>query len=412
MIYYLLACRGWFCATRMGTMPLLDIRCRDFAKVLVVIPFLALVLATSAGAESATGQHGVNPEAGTQPAQTAPAAGGLPQTKPTAAKPADATQPAAKPAEANQATAKPAEVKTPEPKPAATAANKPADPKAAESQIPALPVAKPGTPKAADLPAMPTAKPGEPKAAATPSLPEPKPGTNAAQSKPTTAAPGAEIAVPKPDGTASEPAQKEAVAAPEPVKPAGKPIIVNVDKTTQEMTVFVDGIEEHRWPVSTGTYGYTTPSGSYTASSMNEIWYSKQWDNAPMPHSVFFTKKGHAIHGSKEVKKLGTPASHGCVRLSPQNAKTLFALVKANGLENTQVVIGGETPGGEAVVASQPRYPEYGEYQPWAGQGYYPPPYGWGRRKRRGYAVAPPPGYYRPPPRRRWFQGPGAYPRY
>ena len=135
------------------------------------------------------------------------------------------------------------------------------------------------------------------------------------------------------------------------------------------MTVFVDGIEEHRWPVSTGTYGYTTPSGSYTASSMNEIWYSKQWDNAPMPHAVFFTKKGHAIHGSKEVK-LGTPASHGCVRLSPQNAKTLFTLVKANGLENTQVVIGGETPGGEAVVASQPRYPEYGEYQPWAGQGY------------------------------------------
>jgi len=173
----------------------------------------------------------------------------------------------------------------------------------------------------------------------------------------------------------------------------------------------LDGVEEHRWPVSTGAYGYTTPSGSYTATSMNEIWYSKQWDNAPMPHSIFFTKKGHAIHGSKEVKKLGKPASHGCVRLSPKNAKTLFTLVKANGLENTQVVLAGETPGGEAVVASQPRYPR--EADAWPGPGYYypPPPYGWGR-KRRGYAVAPPPGWFRAPPRRRWFQGPGYYPGY
>ena len=64
---------------------------------------------------------------------------------------------------------------------------------------------------------------------------------------------------------------------------------------------------------------------------MNEIWYSKQWDNAPMPHAVFFTKEGHAIHGTNEVRRLGKPASHGCVRLSPQNATTLYALVEENG---------------------------------------------------------------------------------
>jgi hypothetical protein len=96
---------------------------------------------------------------------------------------------------------------------------------------------------------------------------------------------------------------------------------------------------------------YSTPSGTYTASSMNEIWYSKQWDNAPMPHAVFFTKEGHAIHGTNEVRRLGRPASHGCVRLSPQNAATLYAIVGENGLENTQVVLVGLTPGGEAKVA-------------------------------------------------------------
>ena len=118
--------------------------------------------------------------------------------------------------------------------------------------------------------------------------------------------------------------------------------------------MFVDGIEKYQWPVSTGVRGYSTPSGNFTASSMNKIWYSKQWDNAPMPHAIFFTKDGHAIHGSLETKKLGRAASHGCVRVSPKNAETLFHLVEQNGLENTKVVLTGVTPGGEAKVAAQP----------------------------------------------------------
>jgi hypothetical protein len=74
-----------------------------------------------------------------------------------------------------------------------------------------------------------------------------------------------------------------------------------------------------------------------------------------MPHAVFFTKKGHAIHGTNEVKNLGKPASHGCVRLSPDNAQTLFNLVKANGLEQTEVILTGMTPGGERAHVASPR---------------------------------------------------------
>ena len=128
-------------------------------------------------------------------------------------------------------------------------------------------------------------------------------------------------------------------------------VLINIDKTKQKMTVFLDGVEKYDWPVSTGRAGYSTPSGTYTATSMNEIWYSKQWDNAPMPHSIFFMKDGHAIHGSYEVKNLGRPVSHGCVRISPENAATLYALVKKNGLKNTEVVLTGVTPGGEYKVA-------------------------------------------------------------
>jgi lipoprotein-anchoring transpeptidase ErfK/SrfK len=207
---------------------------------------------------------------------------------------------------------------------------------------------------------------------------------------------------PKSDPAAAQPESKSNAAAPQPDSKtapaqAGSQILINVDKSRQEMTVFVDGIEKYTWPVSTGRRGYSTPSGTYTPTSMNEIWFSKQWDNSPMPHSIFFMKDGHAIHGSHEVKTLGKPVSHGCVRISPPNAAILYDLVKQNGIKNTQVVLAGTTLGGEAKVASQPADQGYAD-APWPGpgQGYYPPP----RRGFFGRWFQPddgPQGYYRPP---------------
>ena len=107
------------------------------------------------------------------------------------------------------------------------------------------------------------------------------------------------------------------------------------------MTVSRDGEALYTWPVSTGRIGHATPSGAFTAFRMEADHYSKEWDDAPMPHSIFFTKVGHAIHGTYETKKLGTPASHGCVRLSPAHAATLFAMVKQDGVINTRVVLTG-----------------------------------------------------------------------
>ena len=178
---------------------------------------------------------------------------------------------------------------------------------------------------------------------------------------------------------------------------SGSKVLITIDKSTQHMTVWVDGIEQYSWPVSTGRAGYSTPSGTFTATSMNEIWYSKQWDNAPMPHAVFFDKKGHAIHGTLEEKNLGKAASHGCVRISRANATTLFTLVKEKGLKNTEVVLTGETPGGEYKVADQPRgYQQYGDVPPWfaPGQGNYPQPR---RRGLFGRWFQPPPQAYYPP---------------
>lgn len=124
--------------------------------------------------------------------------------------------------------------------------------------------------------------------------------------------------------------------------PAIADIQITVDKTAQMLTVVRDGEVLHKWPVSTGRVGRFTPDGSYQAFRMEKDHYSREFDDAPMPHSIFFTKRGHAIHGSFDTKKLGRPASGGCVRLAPENAKILFELVKAEGVLKTKVTIAGD----------------------------------------------------------------------
>ena len=172
-------------------------------------------------------------------------------------------------------------------------------------------------------------------------------------------------------------------------------ILVIVDKSAQRMTVSRDGQTLYNWPVSTGRSGYPTPSGSYKAFRMEADHHSDEWGDAPMPHSIFFTKIGHAIHGTFDSKNLGKPASHGCVRLSTANAATLFALVEQEGVTKTKVVLtgseqvalarrGGDTPR-ERDNAYEQRLPRplnsNAEYRPqdYAQPRYPPPQYGYAR---------------------------------
>jgi hypothetical protein len=124
--------------------------------------------------------------------------------------------------------------------------------------------------------------------------------------------------------------------------PARADIQITVDKAAQVLTVARDGDVLHRWPVSTGRTGRFTPSGNFRAFRMEKDHFSREFDDAPMPHSIFFTQRGHAIHGSFETKKLGRPASGGCVRLAPENARTLFDLVQKEGVLKTTVRIEGD----------------------------------------------------------------------
>ena len=129
-------------------------------------------------------------------------------------------------------------------------------------------------------------------------------------------------------------------------------VSIIVDKNAQLMTVAVDGVARYQWPVSTGLPSYETPNGSFKTFRMEEDHYSKEFDDAPMPHAIFFTKLGHAIHGTNSVNRLGSPASHGCVRLSRANAATLYALVERQGVLNTSVTLTGSS---QIALARNPR---------------------------------------------------------
>jgi len=132
--------------------------------------------------------------------------------------------------------------------------------------------------------------------------------------------------------------------------PARANILITVDKSAQQMTVTVDGDPRYVWPVSTGMAQYDTPAGQYTPFRMEKDHFSREWDDAPMPYSIFFTKQGHAIHGTNHAID-GVAHSHGCVRISVKHAAQLWDLVKAEGMQNVRVELSGRIPGRGELMA-------------------------------------------------------------
>lgn len=117
-------------------------------------------------------------------------------------------------------------------------------------------------------------------------------------------------------------------------------LTLKVDLAAQRVTVMERGEVKGVWPISSGRAGYATQTGTFQPQWASKMWYSRQWDMAPMPHAVFFNG-GTAFHATQAVGSLGRPASHGCVRLSPANAAKLYALVHRHGMNSTKVVVYG-----------------------------------------------------------------------
>jgi lipoprotein-anchoring transpeptidase ErfK/SrfK len=200
-------------------------------------------------------------------------------------------------------------------------------------------------------------------------------------------------------------ADSEEAAAAEPPPPPPQPTLaINIDLTHQVMTVSEHGQLKYTWKVSSARYGHRTPTGTFQPTWMSKMWYSRQYDYAPMPHAIFF-HKGVAIHATYATGMLGRPASHGCVRLAPKNAAALYRLVNEHSKARTEIVVHGTPDHSSAEVASW----DYDQAPTRRGQYRYLPP---GYASRGAYSAydRPPPGYYYAQPRkRRYYAAPRRY---
>jgi lipoprotein-anchoring transpeptidase ErfK/SrfK len=115
-------------------------------------------------------------------------------------------------------------------------------------------------------------------------------------------------------------------------------LTANVSISSQTMTVMHRGFVIGHWPVSTARRGKVTLTGSWSAKWLSRYHRSSRYGGAPMPYSIFYNGN-YAVHGTYQTKRLGRPASAGCIRLAPAHAARLYSLVKAEGLANTRIIV-------------------------------------------------------------------------
>lgn len=191
-------------------------------------------------------------------------------------------------------------------------------------------------------------------------------------------------------------AEVKAVEAKAPEAPPPSPTLaIDINLSSQRMVVSENGKAKYTWRVSSGAYGYPTPTGTFRPIWTSKMWYSRKYDMAPMPHSIFF-HGGTAIHATSSIGNLGRPASHGCVRLSPSHAATLYKMVGTHGKALTRISVHGKPKYSAPQIAQRRTYePGY--------QGYY------AAARRPRYATS----YYNysAPPRSRYVY-PGDRPAY
>jgi lipoprotein-anchoring transpeptidase ErfK/SrfK len=170
-----------------------------------------------------------------------------------------------------------------------------------------------------------------------------------------------------PAASPTPPADTEAAA---PIAPPEPTLFAVIDLGSQTMTVSDKNGEIASWKISSARGGYRTPTGTYTPHYTSRMHYSKQYHFSPMPYSVFFNE-GVAVHGTGDLRNLGRPASHGCVRSHPKNAKVFYDLVQKHGMQLTRVTVRGKPPYSPViadgtrrrrVVQAQPAFQPFGMF--------------------------------------------------
>lgn len=184
----------------------------------------------------------------------------------------------------------------------------------------------------------------------------PAPAATAAEAAPETSSPAApETSAPAATAT-PQTTPEQAEVKPKPAPLPDPTLKVSIDLAAQKLTVSEHGQVKYSWPISSGTASHPTPRGTFRPQWTAKMWYSRKYDNAPMPNAVFING-GVAIHATYATGMLGRPASHGCIRLAPANAKTFYNLVHKHGLKFTRVSVYGTPKYGAPAITSRKHAP-------------------------------------------------------
>lgn len=162
-----------------------------------------------------------------------------------------------------------------------------------------------------------------PPPASEPTDPAPQPPSNGGGGGGTTAPPKNSSGV-----SAQTGGQGPARSAPQPTQPPSNnggggtgPLSVIVDLSSQMAYVYRGDTQINSTAVNTGKAGFETPTGTFYINlklrydDMSGREGGESWDVSNVPYAMYFTNRGHALHGAPWARSFGSPRSHGCVNL-------------------------------------------------------------------------------------------------
>ncbi len=119
------------------------------------------------------------------------------------------------------------------------------------------------------------------------------------------------------------------------------PTYITIDRASYTLRLFKDLELVEEYTIAVGAAGYDTPTGLYsiTDKTVDPTWYvpDAEWagdlagtvvpggspDNPLIARWLGFYN-GAGIHGTNDIASLGTSASHGCIRMDPDQVIALY----------------------------------------------------------------------------------------
>ena len=123
------------------------------------------------------------------------------------------------------------------------------------------------------------------------------------------------------------------------------PTVIGVDRDAKVLRLYENLRLKRRYKIAVGKQGLESSAGRYKIEEkiVNPPWHApnKAWAGElagqtiapddprnPLEARWMGYHDGEGIHGTKDLDSLGTQASHGCIRMSPDAVKQLFRRVK------------------------------------------------------------------------------------